>query len=186
MKKVLTIFCFLFSMVISGQSHEELPPIASQNENSGRRNDIMFSPIALILGIGEVSYEYHLNENSGLGLTGFFVLDDYLVKNDYWYMLPYYRYYFGKAWIKGFFLEGFTGIVNIDPYDYRDYNFNSSSYLIMEKKKSSKFGLGVGFGGKWHTRNHIIFEASLGIGRLFSHDSEPIFLKGMLGVGYRF
>ena len=135
--------------------------------------------------MGNVSYEHHLNENSGIGAHASFVFSKHissLLFYKSWYVLPYYRYYFGKRWARGFFIDGFTGLVGtkVDVY----YSHQYSSFLHYEKN-ITKFNVGVSIGGKWDTKNNIIFETSLGIGTTFQEEF-PLFTKGMLGIGYRF
>lgn len=198
MKKILTLVCALMLSFAMAQetknmdkTQEEAIVAVMQESASEKRNDIVLNPIALILGVVNVSYEHHINKDSGIGVSTIFILDDYVVGNtSYWHILPHYRYYFGKKWARGFFLEGFTGVIGqkyetIAYYGHYDYGLYFPN--IYHTKNETNFGFGVGFGGKWETKGNILFEASLGIGRrLGSNLGEPIFAKGMLGVGIRF
>lgn len=153
-----------------------------------RKNDIMFSPIGMILGVGNASYEHHFNQNSGLGVSASFVFSNYVVEHKNWYVMPYYRLYFGQRWARGFFLEGSAGVTGrrkIELEINRISSFGRSySHINVIDKTATEFGMGIGLGGKWDTKNNILFETSVGLGTTFHN--EGVFLKGMLGVGYRF
>lgn len=169
--------------------------INAQEANSERKNDVMLSPIELIAApLLNISYERLLSANSGIGINAMIYLgnnndDDYGLTQ----ISPYYRIYFGKKYGAGFFVEGFVPITTTKD-SYYNYNFNpySSVYIppTYNEETRTTIGIGVGFGGKWITRNNIIFEASLGIGRRFGnksdYDDTNITGKGMLGIGYRF
>lgn len=163
--------------------------VNAQESNDERKNDIMLSPIELIAApLLNISYERLLSANSGVGINGMFYLGN---SNNENYGLtqisPYYRMYFGKKYGGGFFVEGFVPITTTKDYYYFS---NSGPFDSRVEDKRTTFGIGVGFGGKWITRNNIIFEASLGIGRRFGnksyYDDANITGKGMLGIGYRF
>lgn len=177
MKRLLVLFGFLCFSLSNAQTEE----VEVLSNNGGRRHDVMGNPIALVLGVGNFSYEYSLNEDSGLGVSTFFVFDDYSVKTDAWYIMPYYRYYFGKGWAKGFFLEGFTGILGDSE---GGVDFSKDYFRRMEGE--TNFGFGIGLGGKWFLKKNLLFEASVGVGRRVDNEYSPVFGKGMLGLGYRF
>lgn len=202
MKKILTLVCALMLSFAMAQetknmdkAQEEAIVAVMQESASEKRNDIMLNPIALILGFVDISYEYHAGENSGVGASTFFILDDYVAKDfHYWYFLPHYRHYFGRGWAKGFFIDGFAGLVGQEKTKFETYTTNyytGFGYFPTinsrtKREKKVTFGIGAGLGGKWITKNNIIFETSLGVGRAFGDGDEPVFLKGMLGIGYRF
>lgn len=180
MKKLFTLLCISVSLA--------LVKAQSDSTSAGRRNDLMINPIALVLGIGSLSYEYHINHESSVGISTAFTIDDYVGDtNGYWFILPHYRYYFGKKYAGGFFAEGFAGAVG-RRVDYWNVVYGPNySFSNTTSDNVTQFGAGVGFGGKWITRKSVILEASVGIGRAFGNeDTEPTFGKGMLGIGYRF
>lgn len=76
-----------------------------------------------------------------------------------------------------------------DRYYTYNYYYNYAGPDYHEETRTT-VGIGVGFGGKWITRNNIIFEASMGVGRRFGdndkYDDSNLTGKGMLGIGYRF
>lgn len=191
-KQIFTIGAFILSGVMMAQTEEQnvittttttTTTVTEQPISSVRKNDVIINPIAVLLGVGNISYERHLNKDMGLGITTFFVADNYVVGEDasFWYVFPHYRYYMGKRWVRGFFVEAFTGVLS------RTYGLYHPYISYSEVKRETNFSLGFGFGGKWETKRNIVFETSLGIGRAFGSEyTDTFFLKGMLGIGYRF
>ncbi len=182
-------------IILLGITCVGISTVNAQESNTERKNDIMLSPIELIAApLLNISYERLLSANSGVGINGMFYLgnsnnDDYGLTQ----ISPYYRMYFGKKYAGGFFVEGFVPITSTKD-SYYDYNFDPYSTVYTpptyNEKTRTTIGIGVGFGGKWISRNNIIFEASVGIGRRFGnksyYDDANITGKGMLGIGYRF
>ncbi len=161
--------------------------IFAQTENSSleRKNDIMVNPIFLVLGVGNLSYERIINENSGIGVSTLFIIDDYVLDSDSsgFQLAPYYHYYLGKKTASGFFIGAFASISSSDVETY--HYSNTGGYYTTDR--DTAFGLGFKFGGKWSLKNNILFEVSTGIGRNFSvNEDNRIVGTGMLGIGYRF
>ncbi|MDO5615485.1 MAG: DUF3575 domain-containing protein [Cruoricaptor ignavus] len=190
MKKyfILAALSLCFTLANAQITETDVP-----NEQKQGKNDVMVNPIALILGVGNLAYERHLNHDSGIGVNVTFVIDDYAInETGYWHIMPYYRYYFGKKWANGFFVDGFAGVLGrkdswTSSFSYYDPTTGNTYYTSSNNEiKETKFGLGVGFGGKWTTKKNITFEASIGLGRAFDSPGDELFLKGLLGIGYRF
>lgn len=177
MKKTISILTLLLSISMFSQT---------ENSSLERKNDIMINPIFLVLGIGNVSYERILSENSGIGANALFVIDNYVVDSSGsgFQLAPYYHYYFGKKTASGFFIGGFASISSSDVE--KEYFDTQSGYSYTTSKETA-FGLGFKFGGKWILKNNLLFEVSTGIGRNFTSDVDnKIISTGMLGIGYRF
>jgi len=160
----------------------------SEGNVSESKNEVMIDPIMLVAGpVINLDYERLLNENSGIGLNALIYLGNDKDDEGFSQFSPYYRMYFGKKYAAGFFVEGF---VPITTSSYTEYNYNSNGYYYVESshdKNITTIGIGVGFGGKWITKNNILFELSGGIARRFGNDNaSDLTLKGMLGIGYRF
>lgn len=163
---------------------------------SERRNDVLISPIELIASpLLNISYERLIAENMGIGVNGMFYFKD---KKEYYdsgfsQISPFYRMYFGKKFASGFFVEGFVPITSTKEY-YTVYYSDETSYSFKnEEEKRTTVGIGIGLGGKWVTRNNIVFEVSGGIAKRFGsdkntyyYDNDNLTAKGMLGIGYRF
>ncbi len=170
MKKVCLLVVLLFSFL----------SIKSQELNSAitDRNEIKLNTLSLILGRFSVSYEYLLNKKSSIGSSIIYSFD-----NDF-YISPYYRFFFGKEYASGFFLEGFGMFSSIEEAFFNQTN------LTNDTKNVNNFGLGAGLGSKWFSNNGIIAEINLGLGlNLFDtsnrYHSEVIGKAGIT-FGYRF
>ena len=160
-----------------------------------RKNEVMLSPIELIAyPLLNLSYERLINQNSGVGINGMFLLKDDKNLDDQGFsqVSPYYRMYFGKKYASGFFVEGFVPITTTKDH-VSQYTQQQPYYYVKEVTRTT-FGVGIGFGGKWITRNNILFEVSGGIARRFgdkksdiqNYNPSDLTGKGLLGIGYRF
>jgi len=121
------------------------------------------SYVALDLG-----YEYLLDNKSSLGISLLYVhrSDDMLN----YLITPYYRYYLGKKYASGFFIEGF-------------------SMLISERSiVGLDLALGVGLGTKFVFKNNFILEANIGIGKTFNDNTffYGIAARAGISIGKRF
>ena len=126
----------------------------------------------------------------GMGIYGFpfslFLPFDEDVNADInYYISPYYRFYFGKKYAAGFFLEGFGMLNSIDRFQLE---FDDFGNVIDSNDNITDFALGIGFGGKWVTNRGFIGELNLGVGRnLFNSDTIDDFVgKLAITLGYRF
>ncbi len=111
--------------------------------------------------------------------------DDDINEDFNFYLSPYYRFYFGKKYAAGFFIEGF-GLLS--SYEQTTVDFGPVDPIISEENKLA-FALGIGVGGKWVTKSGFIGELGLGIGRnIVNPDdfADSIIGKVSVGVGYRF
>lgn len=159
----------------------------SENVNKESSSEIKLNALYLVLGAFEGTYEYLLNEESGLGISVFLPIDSEVNDDINYYISPYYRFYFGNKYAAGFFLEGF-GLLN--SVNESTYYYTGGIDPSIEKEKVTDFALGIGLGGKWITKRGLLGEISLGIGRnLFnSSDIEDSEFVGKVGItiGYRF
>lgn len=135
---------------------------SQDNPKHDGQNEFKANIGSLLADLPEIGYEYLLNEESGLGISVAFSIDDDV---SYRFMtFPYYRMYFGKKKASGFFIEGnsavffqriqrsaFFGTVN-DP---------TTDASVMG------FGLGIAIGGKFLTKSAFIGELYVGGGRNF-------------------
>lgn len=192
MKKTIS----LIALILLGATGINAQSSNSEN-NSERKNEIMLSPIELIAyPLLNISYERLISENSGVGINGMFYFgnDNDSDETGFTQISPYYRMYFGKKYASGFFVEGFVPITSTKDY-YYNYIYNENgSFTNYEENRRTTVGIGIGFGGKWITRNNIVFEVSGGLARRFGrnydnydyYDGNNLTGKGMLGIGYRF
>ena len=175
MKKLLMLLCL--SALTSGYSQDD-------KKIDLKKNEIKGNALFLVLGAVEVTYERSLSEDSGLGVSLFFVNEEDYDSN--FSITPYYRAYFGKKPAAGFFVEGFSMINTGKYYGYSDYDPNTGFYTY-EDKKFTDFALGFGLGSKWIHRKGFVFEINAGIGRnLISDYSPEVVGRGGITLGYRF
>ena len=182
MKKALLVLLaglFLSTSTFSQENEQD-----NENQNF---NEVKLNALYLVLGAFEGSYEYLLNEESGVGISLFLPIDDDAVDAINYYISPYYRFYFGNKYAAGFFLEGF-GMLNSIKND--TYYFNNGTDPTFVEENITDFALGIGLGGKWVTARGLTGEINLGVGRnLFNtkeeYDNDFV---GKLGItiGYRF
>jgi hypothetical protein len=138
----------------------------------------------LIAGAFEVTYERLLDNESGVGIALFTSFDnDIDVKFS---ATPFYRAYFGKKAVAGFFIEGFSMInsgVSSTNYIY-DSNGNLTSKINNHYIDCT---LGFRLGSKWIHKKGFVFEINAGIGcNLFSDDAPEVVGRGGITLGYRF
>lgn len=181
MKKILLI---CFGLLIASKSYAQEPENASENNNS---SEVKLNALYLVLGAFEGTYEYLLNEESGIGVSVFLPFDDEINENINYYISPYYRFYFGNKFASGFFLEGF-GMLN--SVNFNTYEYDGQDFIVQEQDRNTDFALGIGLGGKWITKRGLLGEINFGIGRnLFNdyeYDEDKIVGKFGITVGYRF
>jgi hypothetical protein len=177
MKKLFILICL--SSFLSGFSQEKTTIAVKKNELKG-------NALFLVLGAGEITYERILNEDSGLGVSLFFVKDEEDFDTQF-SLTPYYRAYFGKKSAAGFFVEGFGMLNSGNTGNYSEYNSTSQSYNTIKGKQFTDFALGFGLGSKWVHKRGFVFEINAGIGRnLFNSDSPEVVGRGGITLGYRF
>lgn len=181
MKKtyVLLFVSILFSF--SSFSQEKTKTDNSSSENF---NEIKLNGLYLVLGAFDITYERTINEESAFGLNVFLPFDDDVNDDVNYYISPYYRFYFGKKYAAGFFLEGF-GMLN----STNDFRFTDVFDVSTRQEKITDFALGIGLGGKWITNSGFIGELNLGVGRnLFNSDRYDYEIIAKIGItfGYRF
>ena len=177
MKKLFVLICLTASLFGFSQEKETI---------DFKRNELKGNALLLVIGAGEFTYERLLNEDSGVGVSLFFIKDEEDFDTQF-SLTPYYRAYFGKKIAAGFFVEGFSMIStgkNGSNYEYDSLNQN---YNFVEGKQFTDFALGFGVGSKWIHKRGFVFEINAGIGRnLFSDNSPEVVGRGGITLGYRF
>lgn len=165
--------------------------VKAQNENGTdanpyqKNNEIRLNLIAPLAGAVEAGFERHLNKNSSLGISAFFVYDNTENEDLNYYISPYYRYYFGKKYASGFFVEGFGAFTSIDGKKI----YSADRLTFTENKDVYDVALGAGLGWKLVTKKGLVFEANAGYGRLLFNAAKTdhdIVAKFGLSMGYRF
>jgi hypothetical protein len=187
MKKIETLVLIMVLLVTSiSFAQEELENQSSFEPQLVKKHEVKLNGLMLLAGAFEGFYEYNLNEESSAGFSAFIAFSDDL--NDYAYISPYYRIFFGKKYAAGFFFEGF-GMLNTYETE-TDFFGEFGQYTVTETEKNIDFALGLGLGGKWVTSRNFVFEINAGVGRnLFNANAEnDTQFRGKLGfnIGYRF
>ena len=181
MKKVILIVTLLISSIGFSQKTQE------KNDEVEKKNEIKINGLFLVIGAFEGTYERILNEESAVGISVFLPFDNDNIDINY-YVSPYYRFYFGKKYAQGFFLEGFGMLNSIDRGSY--VILNDQGNIIGGQNDITDFALGIGLGGKWVTKKGFVAEIGFGIGRnLFNNNNsnyEEIVGKAAITIGYRF
>ena len=172
--------------------------VFSQNEKKEiqnfKKNEIKINALYLVFGAFETTYERTLNESSAIGASiGFSVDNQTDIKNAFAFT-PHYRLYFGKKAVSGLFMEGFAVYENLKDKNEHYYYSPESGETNFYKEKVTIYGLGIGLGGKWYTKNNIVFEINGGFGRNLSIESNVQYFRNYtryiarigISAGYRF
>jgi hypothetical protein len=159
----------------------------NNQNNSTNFNEVKLNALFMVVGAVDISYERLLNEESGIGLEIFLPFDKEIKDEISYYISPYYRLYFGKKYASGFFLEGFGMLSSVKVNEITFFD-NQANITGQETEDETNFALGIGVGGKWHTKNGFIGELSLGVGRNLIRSEYDNDFVGKIGitVGYRF
>jgi len=179
MKKTFLLLIILFSFYsVKAQNETDVNPYQKNNE-------IKINLISPLSGAVEVGFERYLNKNSSLGISAFFVYDDKKEEDVNYFISPYYRYYFGKKYASGFFVEGFGAFTSIDGKKI----YAADNMTFTENKDVYDVALGAGLGYKLVTKKGFVFEANAAYGKLmFNADKtdHTVVAKYGLSIGYRF
>lgn len=152
-----------------------------QDQNPKNFNEVKLNALSLVIGAIDVGYERTLNEESSIGISAFIPFDESVKDDVQYYISPYYRFYFGKKYAAGFFLEGFGMLNSSDRDEVIFLNLEDDEFV-------TDFAIGIGLGGKWVTNKGFTGELSLGVGRnLFnSNEGSEFVAKAGITLGYRF
>ena len=179
MKKNFLLLIILFAFCsVNAQNETDANPYQKNNE-------IKLNLITPLSGAVELGFERYLNKKSSVGISALFVYDNTKENDMNYFVSPYYRYYFGKKYTSGFFVEGFGMFTSIDGKKV----YAADNVTFTEGKDVYDLALGAGFGWKVVTRKGFVFEANVGYGRLvFNADKTDHnqVLKLGLSIGYRF
>jgi hypothetical protein len=177
---------FLLAMILFACYSVNAQNTKTNEDPSERKNEIKLNLIAPLSGAVEAGFERYLNKNSSLGISAFIVYDHTKDEDVNYYISPYYRYYFGKKYASGFFVEGFGAFTSIDGKKIYD---TPAKLTFTENKDVYDVALGAGLGYKLVTKKGLVFEANAGYGKLlFNADKtdHTIVAKYGLSIGYRF
>ncbi|PWN67668.1 DUF3575 domain-containing protein [Chryseobacterium oncorhynchi] len=176
---------FLLAMILFAFYSVNAQNTKTNEDPSERKNEIKLNLIAPLSGAVEAGFERYLNKNSSLGISAFIVYDNTKEEDLNYYISPYYRYYFGKKYASGFFVEGFGMFTSIDGKKI----YAADNVTFTENKDVYDVALGGGLGYKLVTKKGFVFEANAAYGRLVFNadktDHNQVIKLG-LSMGYRF
>lgn len=182
MKKFYVASCIAIFISATAFAQKE-DSKSNSNITTANFNEFKLNGLFLILGGLEVTYERTISEESAVGISAFIPIDDDIDDINY-FIAPYFRFYFGRKYAAGFFVEGF-GMVNSTD----SVVLGNSTTPRFITKENTDFALGIGTGAKWITNSGFIAELSFGVGRnLFNNNNQDfeIIGKGGINLGYRF
>lgn len=171
MKKLLIILFLCFTVNSFAQEKEEK-----------NRTEIKFNLFSIARQSIDFEFERTLNNYSSVGMS---FRQSYSVghSSD---IAAFYRYYLGKKYASGFFIEGFGMYQSNKELVNKTFSFGSLNVLELK----SDFALGVGIGYKWVSKNGLILQANLGAGRNLINGKNSYGElhpgKAGLSIGYRF
>ena len=176
MKKIKNILVIALLLVAGLHTN------AQEQEISNLKKNELKVDVAFILGATlKVEYEHLLNDWSSLGAMTAYNFSEDNFSDMRFQMLGFYRLYFGKNPITGFFLEGNMGITSVDDYQYIYPSYDA------RKTTNTAFGVGIAIGWKWHiAQSNIVLDIFGGAGRLFTENSDRAYPRMGICVGKRF
>lgn len=193
MKK--TLFIALVALLSTGAFAQK--PKAGEDQLE-HRNEVKVNLFSTIIGLApEVSYEYAINRNMGVGTRATLYLSDNGYGGNYSFLAsPYFRWYF-PFWFNrpfdsidrnatGLFVEINTGVgalrdVHVSP------SVEGASSDKTGKSSSMLFGVGVGTGYRLAMKRGWSFECFGSVGRDFLHtDDMGFYGTGGITIGYMF
>ena len=136
MKKYLFYFLLFVTILTTAQE--------KKTDSVGNYNELKLNGLMAVIGAFEVGYERTVNDESSFGISVLLPYDKQEAGLEY-YISPYYRYFFGKGYASGFFIEGF-GMLN--SAEQVNFIFGTDEY-------KTDFALGIGLGGKWITKKGL-------------------------------
>lgn len=148
-----------------------------------KQHELRLNALYLLIGALEVNYEYLLNENSGVGLSGLYTFDDDLWEYKY-NINGFYRHYFGKKYAGGFYGEVFLSYNGIEDY----YYYSNNGSWSWDERTSHNLGAGFAFGTKLISKDNILLDIGAGLSRniISSGNDDWLVPRFNISFGYRF
>jgi hypothetical protein len=165
--RIHTIAAMLFvaaSYTAAGQNDIDVASVAPAKVHN---NEMKFNIGTTLGSQPEFNYERFFLDEMSVGMAASVGVESNVI---YQYsLLPYYRMYFGKKRVAGFFIEANIALVGQKNPDYNPF--------YDSKRTSTNFGAGFALGYKWVTRKGLVGEIFGGVGRLFGevayYDTYP-------------
>jgi len=138
--------------------------------------------ILLVAVVIDISYEYLLNSKSTIGMSFTY---PYKKREKIIYIAtPYYRYYTGKKYAYGFFVEGFGMLISERKLE----RLTEGTTTYKENTPKTYAGIGAGIGGKFLFKNNIVAEINIGLAGASRDDVAFLDLipRAGISIGKRF
>ncbi len=157
-KTLTSALCMIISFIYNSN---EMYAQDVKEQNLGN-HELKINMGSLLVEFPEISYEHIINEESSVGISVAFPIDQEI---SYRFMVfPNYRIFFGAKRAAGFFIEANSAIFS--QRFQRDVIFGSINDPTTDSTKIG-WGLGIAVGGKFLTKNGFIGEIYVGGGRNF-------------------
>lgn len=192
-----TMLLALSSLGLAAQ--EVVVPGAPEPPTPSKLNEVRLNPFALVVHAAiSIEYERAILLNVGVGVMASTYFGEKRC-NDIFFPtvggMPYARWYFGGRLFSiakpnaGFFLEVNSSIAYNDKLRNVYYNIFPNEFEIWYEETSGiSWGIGLGAGFKFITRNNWSGEVSLRLGRnlVKASNRNGGYIFPALSVGYRF
>lgn len=177
MKRIVCIVFMLVSTLAFAQETE--------NTSGKNRSEIKLNALSLALGAIDFEFERTINRKSSIGFSFLSNLrgsDDYVGLNNQNSISGFYRYYFGRKYASGIFVEGFGMYNTVENFVGLAFNQKRGYETVHD------FGLGLGIGYKWVSRKGLVIQSNFALGKnlLNANAGEPVIGKIGVSIGWRF
>lgn len=180
MKKTILLFVLVS---ISFYTFSQEP--GESNNLQLKKNEIRLNILSSTLGMPEISYEYSLSDDFGLGVYTLAGLD-YDVYNIKYGVLPYGRLYIGNKLDRGFFIEVNSGIFSHKVTVYETHYSDGIVQSITKSEYKIEPELGFAVGYKFLTKNNWVGDIFVGVGRGLSLGDGPVHTRVGISIGKKF
>lgn len=198
MKKHLLIYLLLAFVLFSNPANSQELEI-EQTARDTKLNEVSLNVLnLLVFGAMDIGYERVINDHSTAGIEFFSKVfnknagEDGDLSSVYtkdFSLTGKFKYYFNEentAW--GLYAEAF-GMFSDGKNEKEVETTNESGETVMIERplEYTDLALGFGAGTKYVTKQGLLFDVSVGLGRnLFHRDSPVLVILPTLNVGYRF
>ena len=167
MKKILTVLLLSICWQLYSQ-------------DLGAKHEVKLDLPYILATAAKLEYEQIFSEGTTFGVSGLYHFNDYY--NITYHLLGFYRWYFGKEPISGFFLEANTGLFG---GTYESW-ISKIGFEEKEKVDYTSFGAGVALGWKFVTDTGIVLDVFGGAVRITNDKGPEAFPRLGVCIGKRF
>ncbi|PQJ76678.1 DUF3575 domain-containing protein [Polaribacter glomeratus] len=172
MKKCILLVALMYSLMFYSQ----------QKNDSLKQNEFKINLAYLIAGYPEITYERLLTDETSVGISMLFSINDTSSNennnessNGYNFsLIPYYRVYFGQQTNSGFFIDG-----NLALYSQKH---TTGDFFTNAKEGGTGFGIGFGVGKKYKTKKGWVAEFTFGLIRTLINADKIDLIYPRVGI----